>query len=59
MDEREEGHITATCSHRLPRMQGGLNKDEVVQWIVTTLNSGQRLILTNPEEILGSWYQGF
>lgn len=59
MDEREEGHITAACSHRLPRIQGGLNKDEVVQWIVTTLNSGQRFILTNPEERLGSWYQGF
>ena len=57
MREKKD-NITATCSHRLPRMQGGLNKDEVVQWIVTILNSSQKLILTNPEERLDSWYRG-
>lgn len=42
----------------VPMTQRGLNKDQVIQWVVTTLNRGQGLSLAKPTERLGAWYQG-
>lgn len=43
----------------VPRMQGELNEDQAVQWLITTLKVGQRLSLAKPAERLSGWYQGF
>lgn len=38
------------------RTQAGLNEDQAVQWVVSTLNWVRDISLTRS---LGAWYQGF
>lgn len=42
----------------IPKTQGGLNKDQAPQWVITKFNGEQELSLAKLAERLGDRYQG-
>ena len=40
---KRQKNVIASCGHGNPRIQGELNEDEVIQWVITILNMGHKL----------------
>lgn len=50
-----KGEENVTVVVGVSRIQGGLNEDQAVQWVLTILKGCQRLSLAKAEKILGAW----